>query len=107
VDDRFFEKHEYRALTPAQNNTLRLKRLKRGHVGKGHTGNGNGKNSGKGATIKSLIRSIAALSTNIDKFSLPEDDDDEDESSDEEQGTSIRSNTALTRQSKKKNCGKK
>jgi hypothetical protein len=27
VDDRFFEKHEYNALTPDKNNTLRLKRL--------------------------------------------------------------------------------
>jgi hypothetical protein len=32
VDDRFFEKHEYNALTPDQKNTIRLKRLKRGHV---------------------------------------------------------------------------
>jgi hypothetical protein len=87
VDDRFFEKHEYHALTPDQNNTIRLKR---GHVGKGHTGTGNDnrKNSGKGATIKSLTSSIAALSTNIDKFSLPDDDDEEYESSDEEEGTS-------------------
>jgi hypothetical protein len=37
VDDRFFEKHEHNALTPDQKNTLRLKRLKRGHVGKSHT----------------------------------------------------------------------
>jgi hypothetical protein len=41
VDDRLFEKHEYNALTPDQKNTLRLKRLKRGHVGKSHTGAGN------------------------------------------------------------------
>jgi hypothetical protein len=27
VDDRFFEKHEYHALTPDHNNTLRLKPL--------------------------------------------------------------------------------
>jgi hypothetical protein len=103
VDYRFFEKHEYHALTPDQKNMLRLKRLKRGHVGKGRTGNGNGngKNSGKGATIKSLTRSIAALSTKTDKFSLPDDDHDEDESSDEEEGTSNLSNAALTRQSKK------
>jgi hypothetical protein len=54
VDDRLFEKHEYHALTPDQNNRLRLNRLKRGHVGKGHSGNGNGtgKNSGKGTTVK-------------------------------------------------------
>jgi hypothetical protein len=88
VDDSFFEKHEYHALTPDQNNTLRLKCLKRGHVVKSHAGNcnvnGNGKSSGKGATIKSLNRSIAALSTKIDKFSLPDDDEEEDESSDEE-----------------------
>jgi hypothetical protein len=85
VDDRFFEKHEYNALTPDQKNTLRLKRLKRGHVGKSHTGigNNNGKNNGKAVPIKSLTRSIAALSTEIDKFSLPDDNEDEDESSDE------------------------
>jgi hypothetical protein len=99
VDDRFFDKSEYNALTPDQKNKLRLTRLKRGHVGKNHTGAGN--SNGKGATIKSLTRSIAALSTNIDKFSLPDDNQDEDESSDEEEGTSNRSNAALTRQSKK------
>jgi hypothetical protein len=107
VDDRLFEKHEYNALTHEQKNTLRLKRLKRGHVGKIHTGadNNNGKNKGKAVTIKSLTRSIAALSTKIDKFSLPADNEDEDESSDEEEGTSNRSNAALTRQSKKKKRG--
>jgi hypothetical protein len=105
VDDRFFEKHDYNALTPDQKNTLRLKRLKRGHVGKSHTGAGknNGKSNGKAVTIKSLTCSIAALSTKIDKFSLPDDNEnaDEDESSDEEEGTSNRSNVALTSQSKK------
>jgi hypothetical protein len=61
---------------------ISIKRLNRGHVGKSHagTGNNNCKNNGKGAKIKSLTRSIAALSTKIDKFSLPDDDDDEDES---------------------------
>jgi hypothetical protein len=79
VDDRFFEKHEYNALTPDQKNTLRLKRLKRGHVGNSHTGagNNNGKKNGKAVTIKSLTRSIAALSIKIDKFSLPDDSEDE------------------------------
>jgi hypothetical protein len=107
VDDRLFEKHECNALTPDHKNTLRLKRLKRGHVGKSHTGTGNNncKNNGKGETIKSLTRSIAALSTKIDKFSLPEDDDDEDESSDEEEGTSNRSNANLTRRNKKNKRG--
>jgi hypothetical protein len=95
VDERLFEKHEYNALTPDQKNTLRLKRLKRGHVGKSHTGagNNNGKNNGKVVTIKSLTRSIVALSTKIDKFSFPDDNN--------------RSNAALTRQSKKKKCGTK
>jgi hypothetical protein len=85
VDDRFFEKHQYHALTPDQNNTLRIKRLKRGHVGKCHSGNcnGTGRNSGKGPTIKFLTRSIMVLTTKIDDFSLP-DDDDEHESSDKE-----------------------
>jgi hypothetical protein len=98
VDDRFFEKHAYNALAPDQKNTLRLKCLKRGHVVKSHTGAGknNGKNNGKGVTINSLTRSIAALSTKIDKFSLPDDNEYEDESSDEEEGTSNRSNAALT-----------
>jgi hypothetical protein len=112
VDCRFFEKHEYHALTPDHNNTLRLKSLKRGRVVKGHTGNGNGngKNIGKGPTLKSLTRSIAALGTKIDNLCLPDDDDDddeeeEDESSDEEEGTSNCSNAALTRQSKNKKCG--
>jgi hypothetical protein len=107
VDDRFFEKHEYNALTPDQKNTLRLKRHKRGHVGKSHTGagNNNGKKNGEGVTIKSLTCSIAALSTKIDKFSLPDDNEDEDESSDEEEGTSNRSNSALTRQSNNKKYG--
>jgi hypothetical protein len=107
VDDRFFEKNEYNALTPDQKNTLRLNRLKRGHVGKSHTGagNNNGKNNGKAVTIKSLTRSIAALSTKIDKFSLPDENQDEDKSSDEEEGTSNRSNDALTQQSKKKKRG--
>jgi hypothetical protein len=105
VDDRLFEKHEYNAVTPDQKNTLRRKRLKRGYVGKSHagTGNNNGKNNGRGATIKSLTHSIAALNTKIDKFSLP--DDYEDEYSDEEEGTYNRSNAALNRQSKKKKRG--
>jgi hypothetical protein len=108
VDDRFFEKHEYHALAHDQKNTPRLNRLKSGHVGKGHTGNGNdnGKNIGKGATIKSLTRSIAALSTKIDKFSLTDDNNDDDESSDEKEGKSNRSNAALTLQIKKKKGGK-
>jgi hypothetical protein len=107
VDDRLFDNHEYHALTPDQNNTIRIKCLKRCHVGKGHTGsgNGNGKNSGKGVTLKYLTCSIAGLSTNIDKLSLPEDDDDEDESSDEDEGKSNGSNAALTRQIKKNKRG--
>jgi hypothetical protein len=83
---------------------LRRKRLKRFHVGKSHTGDGNNNGNGnwKAATIKSLTRSVAALSTKIDNFSLPDDNEDEDKSSYEEEGTSNRSNAALTLQSKKK-----
>jgi hypothetical protein len=97
VDGRFFDKHEYHALTPDQKNTLRLKRLKRGHVGNGHGGNGKG--NGKGPMLKSLTRSIAGLATKFDKFNLPDDDD---ESSEEEEGISNRSNADLNRQRKKK-----
>jgi hypothetical protein len=106
VDDRFFEKHEYHAFTPDQKNTLRLKRIKCGHVGKGHCGydNGTENSSGKGPTFKSLTGSIAALTIKIDKFSLP-DDDDEYEYSEEEDGTSNRSNAAFTRQIKNKKHG--
>jgi hypothetical protein len=84
VDDHFFEKHEYHALTPEQKNTMRLKRLKLGHVVNGHGGgdNGNGKGNGKGPTLKSPNRSSAALDTKFDKFDLPNDYDD-DESSEE------------------------
>jgi hypothetical protein len=35
VANRFFDKHEYHTLTPEQKNNLRLKILKRGHVGNG------------------------------------------------------------------------
>jgi hypothetical protein len=76
VDDMFFENHEYHDLTPKQKNTLRLKRLKRGHVGNCHVGNGNGngKGNGKGHTIKLLTPSISALAARFDKLSLPDDD---------------------------------
>jgi hypothetical protein len=106
VDDRFFEKHDYNALTPDQNNMLMLTRLNLGHVGNSHTGTGNnnGKKNWKGATIKSLTRSIEALSTKIDKFSLPDDGDDEDESADEEEGASSLSNADLNQQNKKNKC---
>jgi hypothetical protein len=78
VDDMFFEKHEYNSLTPEQNNTLHLKRLKCGHVGKCHGGNdnGTGRSNGKGPMIKSLTRFIVALTAKIYKFSLPDADDD-------------------------------
>jgi hypothetical protein len=105
VDDHFFEKHEYHVITPKQNNTLCLKRLKRVHVWNGHSGsdNGNGKGNDKGPTLKSLNRSIAELARKFDKFNLPNNGDD-DESFEEEEGTSKRSNAALTRQIKKKKC---
>jgi hypothetical protein len=82
VDDRFFYKYEYHDLNPDQNNTLRIKRLKRGRVvnGQGGGGNGNGKGNGKCPTLKSLTRSIAALGAKFSKFCL-HNDDDEDESS--------------------------
>jgi hypothetical protein len=69
---RFFEKHEYHDLTPEHKNTLRLKQLKRGHVGNGRGGGGNGnlKGNGKCPTLKSPNRSIAALFTKFDKFNL-------------------------------------
>jgi hypothetical protein len=81
VDDRFFDKHEYHALTPEQKNMMHLKRLKCGHVGNDYGGNGNGtgKDNGKGPTIKSITRSIVVLATKFDKFSLPDDDESSEE----------------------------
>jgi hypothetical protein len=40
-DDCFLEKRKYHTLTPEQNNTLHLKRLKRGHVGNVQGAGGN------------------------------------------------------------------
>jgi hypothetical protein len=59
--------------------------LEKSHTG---TGNNNGKHNRKGATIKSLTRSIAALSIKIDKFSLPDDDDDDDDDDEDEDESS-------------------
>jgi hypothetical protein len=63
IGDRFFEKHDYHALTPDQKNTLRLKRLKRGHVGNGHGGGGggNGNGNGKGNIKNPLSNHSTAL----------------------------------------------
>jgi hypothetical protein len=109
VDDPFFDKHEYHALTPERKNTLRLKRLTRGNVGDGHGGsvNGNGKGNSKGPTLKSLNCSIAVLAAKFDKINFPnnnDDDDDDDASSEEDEGTSKLSNAALICQSTKKKC---
>jgi hypothetical protein len=77
VRGRFYEKHEYHALSPEQRNTLRLKR---GHIGKDERGGGTcGKGGGKRSsakTIKYRQHTSAALSTTIDQFHLPDDDDD-------------------------------
>jgi hypothetical protein len=103
VADRFFDKHEYHTLTPEQKNNLRLKRLKRGHVGNGQSSR-DGKTHPKGsqsATIKQLQRTISALSSRFDKLGAPSDDEDERES-EEETESSNRSNSAITCQSKKK-----
>jgi hypothetical protein len=88
VDERFFENHEYHALTPEQKNTLLPKRLKHGNFGNDHGGNdngtGKGNGNGKAPTLKSLNRSIVALATKNFKFNLPNDDDDDDDDDDDE-----------------------
>jgi hypothetical protein len=108
VGDRFFENHEYHALTPDQNNTLRLKRLKSCHVSncQGGGGNGSGKGNYKCPTLKSLNLSIAELATKFDKFTLP-NYYNEDESSEEEEGSSNRSNVALNCHSKEEEARQK
>jgi hypothetical protein len=97
VDEKFFERHAYHALTSEQKNTLCLKQLKHRHFGNGHGGNGNGtgKRNRNGPTI--------VMATKFDIFILPDDDD---ESSVEAEGTSNRSNYDLTRQSKNKKRGR-
>jgi hypothetical protein len=103
VADRFFDKHEYHTLTPEQKNNLRLKRLKRGHVGNGQSSR-DGKSHPKGSqsyTIKQLQRTISALSSRFDKLVVPSEDEDECEYKEETESPN-RSNSALTRQTKKK-----
>jgi hypothetical protein len=57
--------HRWNVFTPEQKNTLRLKRLNRGHVGNGRGGVGtvNGKGKNKVPTLKSLNHFFAALAT--------------------------------------------
>jgi hypothetical protein len=108
VYDRFFEKHEYHALTSEQNNTLCIKRPNRGHAGNGQGcgGNNNGKGGGKvpqAVNLKSMSRSIATPGGKFYKFNIPHDDGDQEEDpSEKEEGTSNSSNSSLTQQSKKK-----
>jgi hypothetical protein len=55
-----------------------------------------------------MARSIAALGAKFDKFNIPNEDEDEydeEDSLEEEEGTFNRSNSALTRQSKKMKRG--
>jgi hypothetical protein len=75
VYDMFFEKHECHALTPDQNNTIRLKCFKSGHVEKAIL-------EMAMAMERTAVRdphSNLSPATKIDKFSLPDDDDDEEE----------------------------
>jgi hypothetical protein len=103
VADRFFDKHEYHTLTPEQINNLRLKRLKRGHVGNGQSSR-DGKIHPKGSqssTIKQMQHTISALSSRFDRLGVPSEDEDEYKSEEETESPN-RSNSALTRQKKKK-----
>jgi hypothetical protein len=56
VADRFFDKHEYHTMTPEQKNNLRLKRLKRGHVGNGQNSR-DGKSHPKGSQSSTIKQS--------------------------------------------------
>jgi hypothetical protein len=106
VADRFYEKHEYHALSSEQNNNIRLKRVKRGHVGKAQCGGGrDGKGGGKGShtvTIKSMHRTISELGAKYGNFNIPDDDYDDLSEDEEGAGASNSSNQAWTRQIKKK-----
>jgi hypothetical protein len=80
--------------------------LKRGHVGTGQNSR-DGKSHAKGSqssTIKQMQRTISALSSRFDKLGVPSDDEDKCASVEETESPN-RSNSALTRQTKKK--GKK
>ena len=102
VDDRFYEKEEYHALSAEQKNTLRLKRAKRGHVGSAKKSGGGGgggaskSNAGSKSSMRKMQHTIAALSTKIDELLLENGVEMEDEVE-----TPNRSNKALTRQKKK------
>jgi hypothetical protein len=96
VGDRFYEKHEYHALTSDQKNTLHPRRTKRGRVGKAQGRRGSG---GKGGDKRHANqRNIAALDT---KFNIPDDYFNEMSEDEEDTDASNHSNQSLTCHSKK------
>jgi hypothetical protein len=101
VQDRFYDNKEYGILASEQNNALRLKHMKCGHVGKPNSdggggsdnnGGGNAKSDGKsiGKTIKSSARTIAALCHKVDLMQIS--DEDESSSSDDDAETATAPN---------------
>jgi ribosomal protein L29 len=107
VEDRYYDKTEYSALSDGQKDTLREKRLKRGHKGKQVDGRQKKKQkaSKDSGNIKQLKRQVAKLTT-IVKNSSNDNANESDAESDDGAATGKkgnRNNSALTRQKKKKN----
>ncbi|KAI2507210.1 hypothetical protein MHU86_7167 [Fragilaria crotonensis] len=112
VEDRYYTKDEYNALTPEQKKELASKRLKRGHKpgakdskvkgSKGKDGNKTDKN--KELIRKAVTRQVSQLAKQLGKAVVNDEataaSDDSDSSDDEKSKAGNRSNPALSRQKK-------
>jgi hypothetical protein len=81
VDNRFYDRTEYNTMYDGQQNILQLKRVKRGHVGRGGSSNNHngGESKKSNIVIKYMNRTVAALGTTIDNLTLVHDGDISDE----------------------------
>jgi hypothetical protein len=80
VEDKFYGSNEYNALSQEQQNNLRLKYQKCGHVIKPSVGGGDAPDGGdksdkKRKTMKYIQHTISALSAKIDILNIPYDND--------------------------------
>jgi hypothetical protein len=113
VEDRYYTKEEYTALTPDQKRDLASKRLKRGHksgakdgkVNKGTKGKEGKAEKNKELIRKAVTRQVYQLAKQLGKAAVNDvataASDDSDSSDDEKsKGGTNRSNPSLSRQKK-------
>lgn len=99
VEDRYYTKQEYQALSQEQKKALRDKRLKR----KGSKSEAKDKGQeGSGQAIKQLTRQISSMEKKIESLGASsaggEEQGEEDNSGEAQEGQGNRGNPALTRQ---------